>query len=319
MKTKNFVGVVLFALLTVSMLRAQDTTCTSGRLYLSGHDRDDAVRWEFRCSTDGKAGEWSTIPVPSNWEMHGFGTLSYHKDSPADVGEYRYKFKAPATWSGQRVFLVFDGAMTDTTARLNGQSVGPMHRGGFYRFKYEVTSLLKVGAENLLEATVAETSSDESVNRAERTGDYWNFGGIFRPVWLEAVPTQFIERVAIDAKVDGSFSADVFLNGKGDATEIVAQLCQLDGKPVGSPVAVKLEGGDVAQVKAKADAPKLWTGETPNLYLVEIQLRAGGKTVHTLRERFGFRTFEVRKGDGFYLNGKRIVLQGANRHSFNPE
>ena len=158
----------LFLTLLLSVVSAQQTE----RLYLSGHDRDDAVGWDFRCATDGKVGEWATIPVPSNWEMQGFGTLSYHKDSPADFGEYRYKFKAPATWSGQRVFLVFDGAMTDTTARLNGQQVGPTHRGGFYRFRYEVTSLLKAGAENVLEATVAETSSDESVNRAERTGDY---------------------------------------------------------------------------------------------------------------------------------------------------
>ena len=133
------------------------------------------------------------------------------------------------------------------------------------------------------------------------------------------MPTQFIERVAIDARADGDFSADIFVNGMGAANEVVTQVRQLDGKPVGSPVSVKLNGEAVVQVKTKADAPKLWTGETPNLYLVEIQLKTGGKVVHSLRERFGFRTFEVRNSDGFYLNGQKIVLQGANRHSFHPD
>ena len=318
MKNVNFVGAILFGLLSLSMVRA-DITPKSEKLFLSGHDLDDAVRWEFRCTNGPKADQWSTIPVPSNWEMHGFGTFSYHEDKPADIGEYRHRFNVPATWAGRRIFLVFDGAMTDTTARLNGQQVGPTHRGGFYRFKYEVTSLLHPGAENLLEATVAETSSDESVNRAERTGDYWNFGGIFRPVWLEAVPKQFIERVAIDARADGNISLDTIVNGAGEATEAVAQIRQLDGKPVGSAFSTKLSADGPTRLQAKMESPKTWSAETPNLYQVDVQLRAGEKILHAYTERFGFRTFEVRKGDGFYLNGQRIVLQGANRHSFNPD
>lgn len=313
------ISVYQIVLLLLSAVLAQAGVQTE-RLYLSGHDRDDAVRWAFRCATDGKpAGEWSTIPVPSNWEMHGFGTLSYHKDSPADVGEYRHNFTVPSRWTGQRVFLVFGGAMTDTTAKLNGQQVGPIHRGGFYQFEYEVTSLIRFDQPNQLEVTVAETSSEASVNRAERTGDYWNFGGIFRPVWLEAVPTQFIERVAIDARANGSFTANVVINGTGNAEEVVAQVRQLDGKPVGKPFAAKVVDGEIVQVNSIIVKPNLWTAETPNLYYVDFELRTEGKATHSLRERFGFRTFEVRKGDGFYLNGQKIVLQGANRHSFHPE
>ena len=71
--------------------------------------------------------------------------------------------------------------MTDTDAKLNGQSVGPMHQGGFYRFKYEVTSLVKFGATNQLEVTVAKHSANKSVNSAERNADYWVFGGILPP------------------------------------------------------------------------------------------------------------------------------------------
>ena len=133
-------------------------------------------------------------------------------------------------WKDQRVFLVFEGAMTDTSAKLNGQSVGPTHQGGFYRFKYEVTDKLKLGAENKLEVTVAKHSANESVNRAERLSDYWVFGGIYRPVYLEARAPQFIERVAIDARADGVFSMEVFLNRVTDADAVEAQIVTLDGE-----------------------------------------------------------------------------------------
>ena len=76
-------------------------------------------------------------------------------------GLYEHEFTVPAGWSGRRVFLVFEGVMTDTSAKLNGQSVGPMHQGGFYRFKYEVTPLVKFGATNRLEVTVAKHSAND--------------------------------------------------------------------------------------------------------------------------------------------------------------
>src|SRR5439155_3362896 len=162
----------------------------------------------------------SNIAVPSNWELRGFGTLNYHKDLTNawdERGLYEREFKVPASWKDRRVLLIFEGAMTDTSAKVNGQPVGPTHQGGFYRFKYEVTKLVKFGATNKLEVTVAKHSANESVNKAERLADYWVFGGIYRPVYLEVVPQQFIERVAIDAKADGSFSVEVHLSGVTDS------------------------------------------------------------------------------------------------------
>ncbi|HET7624019.1 MAG TPA: glycoside hydrolase family 2 TIM barrel-domain containing protein [Verrucomicrobiae bacterium] len=294
--------------------------------FLSGHGKDDAVPWDFFCTSGNQSGYWTNLVVPSNWEMHGFGSLNYHKD-PANAldekGLYRRSFTVPGDWKGRRVFLVFDGVMTDTSAKLNGESVGPMHQGGFYRFKYEITKLLKFDATNLLEVTVAKHSANESVNRAERLADYWVFGGIYRPVYLEAVPRQFIERVAIDAKADGNFSAEVFLNGLTNANEVEGQVQTLDGKNVGKPFDAGIIAGgarpDMANLKTKIASPKLWNAETPNLYQVKIRLKQKGTTIHEISQRFGFRTFEVRDGDGLYLNGKRIVLKGADRHSFWPD
>ncbi|HEX7570182.1 MAG TPA: glycoside hydrolase family 2 TIM barrel-domain containing protein, partial [Verrucomicrobiae bacterium] len=258
-----------------------------------------------------------------HWDMHGFGSLNYHKDGMnPESGLYEHDFTVPKSWSGQRVFLVFEGAMTDTSAKLNGESAGPMHQGSFYRFKYEVTRLVKPGAKNKLEVNVAKHSANESVNRAERLADYWVFGGIYRPVYLEAVPQQFIERVAIDAKADGNFSMDVFLNGVTEATEVEAQIFELGGKAVGKSFRVPVSTGSdrlKAELQTRISSPRQWTAETPNLYRVEVRLKLGRRVVHKVQQRFGFRTMEVREGDGLYVNGSKVVLKGADRHSFWPD
>ena len=288
---------------------------------LSGHGKDDGVPWKFLCTSGAHSGYWTNLPVPSQWDVQGFGEVHYQKDPTNawdEKGLYEHSFFVPQSWSGKRIFLVFDGVMTDTDAKLNGQSAGPQHQGGFYRFKYEVTSLVKLDAANLLEVTVAKHSANKSINGAERNADYWVFGGIFRPVYLEAVPPQFIERVAIDARADGEFSADVYLNGATNADEIEAQVQTLYGQTVGTVFNQKISGEKVL-LQSQIAAPKLWTAETPHLYNAIFRLKQNGKILHELSQRFGFRTMEVRDGDGLYVNGRKIILRGINRHSFWPE
>jgi hypothetical protein len=289
--------------------------------YLSGHGKDDAVPWNFFCTSGANSGVWTNLLVPSQWDVKGFGTLNYYRDltnAYDERGLYEHVFFVPQDWSGRRVFLVFDGVMTDTDAKFNGQSAGPVHQGGYYRFKYEVTPLVKFGSTNKLEVTVTKHSANKSVNAAERTADYWMYGGIFRPVYLEAVPPQFVQRVAIDARADGSFAMDVFLDGVTGADSVEAQIKTLDGKTVGDIFSGKISGGKLT-LKTQITSPKQWTAETPNLYSVEVALKQDGKVVHQISQRFGFRTMEVREGDGLYVNGSKVVLKGADRHSFWPD
>lgn len=297
-------------LLAATLGFAQETE----RQYLSGHGKDDSVSWEFFCTAGQHSNVWTTIPVPSCWEVQGFGAYGYQEDPLQETGKYRHRFQVPATWQGRVVRVVFEGALTDTEVWINGQSAGPLHQGGFYRFRHDISRLVNYGGENLLEVTVAKRSANESVNAAERTGDYWNFGGIFRPVYLEALPTGFIERTAIDARADGAFAMDVFLGGEiPSGSRITAQI-----EGVGEPFEAEVASGK-AVLRTKVSGQKNWTAETPNLYRVQVALTSGGKPVHRITERIGFRTIEVRDGDGVYLNGQRIVLKGACRHSFWPE
>lgn len=298
-------------------------------LFLSGRDRDDAVPWDFHCSSGRNSGQWVKLPVPSHWDVLGYGTLNYEKDDlsqPVEQGKYRHRFTPPAHWAGKRVWLVFEGSMTDTEAWINGQSAGPKHQGSFYRFRYDVTSLLRPGAENLLEVTVDKLSANDSVNRAERQADFWIFGGIYRPVRLEAVPLPSIDRVAIDARADGSFLAQVQLCGEGEADAVEAQILNQEGKPAGAPFRASLPAPRAAsspsaplRLTTRISSPACWSAETPHLHTVEFRLLRGAEVQHRVRERFGFRTVEVRPAQGVYVNGRRVILKGCNRHSFRPE
>ncbi|MBC7782584.1 MAG: glycoside hydrolase family 2 [Burkholderiales bacterium] len=294
----------------------------TARQYLSGKGIDDAVQWDFFCTAGHRSGEWATIPVPSCWDAKGFGTLAYGRPprgetAPNEQGKYRHKFNVPPKWKDRALMLVFEGSMTDTQAWVNGQSAGPVHQGSFYRFKYDISKLVKYGEENLLEVTVDKESANASINGAERRADYWNFGGIFRPVYLEARPSQHVDRVAIDARADGQFSMDVYATGTADADIVEAQIIDSTGKPVGERFSQKLWNGQ-AKLSTTVASPQQWTAETPQLYHVAVSLVRGQQTLHRLQQRFGFRTIELRAGDGVYVNGQRVILKGTNRHTFWP-
>ncbi|MBD0286952.1 MAG: glycoside hydrolase family 2, partial [Flavisolibacter sp.] len=291
--------------------------------YLSGTGEDYTVKWQFYCTAGRNSEKWTTIPVPSNWELQGFGTYNYGfaKDSARgkEKGLYKYTFNVPANWKGKKVNIVFEGAMTDTEVKINGQSAGPVHQGSYYRFRYNISNLLNYGKNNLLEVTVAKHAANESVNQAERRGDFWIFGGIFRPVYLEALPVEHIEQVALNATANGQFTANVFLDNTNTANEVSAQIFSLDGKPVSNVFTTRINKGDsVALFATTVYAPLLWTSETPNLYRVVVTLLNNGKPVHTVQERFGFRTVEVRERDGVYINGTKVKFKGVNHHSFWP-
>ena len=299
------------------ILNAQKTEV----MYLSGTDKDHLVQWDFFCTSGRNSGTWSKIGVPSNWELQGFGTYHYGKpDLDAnEKGLYKYEFSVPRKWENKNIYIVFEGSMTDTEVKINGKIAGPVHQGAFYRFKYEISDLIRYQGKNLLEVTVSKESSNESINRAERTSDYWVFGGIFRPVYLEAVPEQFIDRVAIDARADGSFSCDVFTEGKGTGIKLDAQVQTLDGKPFGSLLSSALrEDQNKVTLKGQFNNPALWNPEFPERYQVVVSLKDGKKVLHQITQKFGFRTVEVRTGDGIYVNGQKIIFRGVCRHTFWP-
>lgn len=310
--SKKKILFILWLLIGVQAFAQQTIT-----QYLSGTDKDHTVQWEFMVNNGRKANKWLTIPVPSCWEMQGFGTYSYYQDSKEanETGYYKHRFSVSPQHRDKNVFIVFEASMTDTEVKINGQSAGPIHMGGFYEFRYDITDKLKFDGDNLLEVTVSKKSLNNSINRAERQADFWLFGGIYRPVYLEIFPATFIERTAIDAKADGSFWMQVFTNANAAQT-IEAQVFDLSGKAVDKPFV--LTPGDTA-LHHQFNNIRPWNPEQPTLYNVVVSIKDGSKILHNIKQRFGFRTAELRPQDGFYVNGTKVIFKGVNRHSQWPE
>ena len=304
------------------------------RIYLSGTGIDDTKTWEFFCSKGQNSGSWKPIEVPCCWETQGFGDYTYGRwytvkgAKPSDeTGTYRHTFKAPRTENGQRVKLFFDGVMTDAEVRVNGQPAGDIHRGAFYRFSYDITDLLRPGKKNTLEVKVAKQSADKSVNNAERRADWWLFGGIFRPVWLEVVPAVNMAHIILDADQHGRLRAQVRMEGDAQGYALTPSLRRLsDGTPVrnasgsDSQTVRIADNGAEQLIDSRWEDIDAWTPESPTLYVARVELKSpDGKVIQAREFRTGFRTVEFFPQDGLYLNGTRLVLKGINRHSFSTD
>lgn len=297
--------------------------------YLSGTDNINTITWDFYCTGGRKSGSWTTIEVPLCWEQQGFGTYNYGRDYHTygrnykyadEKGMYRYEFTIPKNWIDKKVNIVFEGSMTDTEVKINGRLAGDIHQGSFYRFSYDISDKLNFGQINLLEVTVSKMSSNKSVNAAERYADYWIFGGIFRPVYLEAFPKEHIRRVALAANAEGSLSMQVFTENLKTNRVIYTEIIDKEGKVVATKSTPAAVADSMVMVHLNINDPLLWSAETPALYKADVSLcNLKQKTLYKTSEKFGFRTIEVRHGDGIYINNTKVKMKGINRHVFWPE
>lgn len=286
----NFIRLTLLACLfcNVPSLHLQAQAPHPERIYLSGTGIDHTVTWDFFCSKGQNSGKWKKIEVPCNWELQGFGEYTYGRwytikgAKPSDeTGIYRHKFEAPKSWNGQRVKIYFDGVMTDTEVLINDKLAGEMHQGGFNRFCYDITDLLTLGKKNTLEVKVAKESANSSINAAERKADWWLYGGIYRPVWLEVVPQVHIEHFVLNADQHGKFQASCEMYGDAKGYELHVSVRGLkDGKTVltntgQSALSKKItDSGKEQQIEGQWADIQTWSTEDPNLYVARLELKS---------------------------------------------
>ncbi|WP_260191931.1 glycoside hydrolase family 2 protein [Actinophytocola gossypii] len=297
-----------------------------------------------------------TVPLVSNWRFggrfvndnatqpgfddSGYGVvtlphtvvpLSWRDWNPAaweHVWIYRKHFDLPPDAAGLRVFLDFDGVLTAGTPWLNGASLGA-HRGGYLPFSHEITGRAR-SSGNVLAVTVdsrwlpVPPSGHPSGAGAV---DYFQPGGIYRPVRLRAVPQAFLADVyarpvnvldPVNRRVEVDCTVDAATPLSGD---IVVELRDPDGSVVATrtvPAAMTAPGRTTVHATLTGvDAVRLWDVGEPNLYDVVATLRVDGTAVHDHVARIGFREARFENG-GFHLNGRRLTLFGLNRHQIYP-
>ncbi len=280
-------------------------------------------------------GAWKEIPVPSCWELEGYGIPIYtnvkypfpanppyiaHDNNP--VGSYRRTFTVPEAWAGRPVFIQFGGVYSAYYVWVNGQEVGYSEDSALPA-EFNITKYLKPG-ENTLAVEVYRWSDGSYLEDQ----DFWRYSGIFRPVCIySTAPVQlrdFWAQSDLDAAYrDATLTVTANVRNLGGAAAtactVEATLYDAGGKPVGAalkmPVGATAPGTEtVVTASAPVSNPLKWTAETPNLYRMVVVLKDGkGKILEADACNHGFRKIEIRDGV-FMVNGAAVKVKGVNRH-----
>jgi beta-galactosidase len=310
---------------------------------------DDRPRDFYRPEFD--ASNWNTIPVPSVWELQGYGIPIYtnvtypwvdargnvdpphipHDYNP--VGSYRTEFEVPDTWAGRQTFIHFGSVYSAFYLWVNGEMVG-YSQDSKTPAEFNITRHLR-GGRNLLAVEVYRWSDGSYLEDQ----DMFRFGGIFRDVFLYSTPAVHIRDFFIRTSLDDSYrdatldvTAKVSNLSPQAAANYVVDLALFDaaGRPVAAranrplatartsqPVASGAEA--VLRLSAPVPAPRKWSSEDPYLYTALLTLKdRAGRVVEVTGSRIGFRTIELRNAQ-LYINGVSIKIKGVNRHEHDPD
>lgn len=276
--------------------------------------------------------QWANLPVPSNWELHGFGIPIYTNiiypfpknppfvgsDNP--VGTYRKEFTVPETWSNHQVILYFGSITGCAFVYVNGKKVG-ITKASKTAAEFNVTPFLQKG-KNLLAVQVFRWHDGSYLEDQ----DFWRLSGIERDVFLYAQPSLGIWDLSINADLDakytnGLFKADVALRQfTGNTTKVATvsvDLADAKGNKVyGHKVKVSVATSDniTASFSTPITKPLQWSAEQPNLYNCFVTLQdMNGNIIHTTNVKVGFRKIEIKNAQ-LLVNGKKIMVHGTNRH-----
>ena len=268
---------------------------------------------------------WDDIRVPAHIQMEGYDVPQYanvqypwegrEEVQPGEipvrfnpVASYVKYFKVPEKMEGKRIFISFQGAESGIAVWLNGAFVG-YSEDTFTPSEFELTPYLKEGENKLAAQVFKWTSSSWCEDQ-----DFYRFSGIYRDVYLYAIPQVHVSDVKIQTLLDDTFTkADLTIDLKATAFGKVRITLSKDGQTLQTAEEnLAEESGYVLKV----ENPLLWSAENPVLYdlLIEVMDESGAVS-EVIPQRVGFRRFEM-KDSIMTLNGKRIVFKGANRHEF---
>jgi len=270
---------------------------------------------------------WDILPVPSCWQMHGYGTPTYTNVNypfPVDppfvpehpLGCFRHSFTTPDRWDGRRIRITFDGVCSAFTVWLNGHEVG-FSKGSHMPAEFDITDLVEPGDNTL--AVQVHQWSDASYLEDQ---DMWRLNGIFRDVWLMALPETHIQDIAARTtfgkyRLSAKLDIDVTLNRDDGKATVEAALLDLWGDPAGE---AKVKGkGTERKGTIRLDQVRHWTPDTPACYTLLVRhLDASGNVREVQRQTVGFREIEIRDQQ-LWVSGVPVKIQGVNRHDDHPD
>ncbi|MFX1574295.1 MAG: glycoside hydrolase family 2 TIM barrel-domain containing protein [Promethearchaeota archaeon] len=288
---------------------------------------------------------WNEIPVPSNWQMHGYGIPIYlnirypssvkKKDIPKisheynPVGSYRTEFIIPNNWDKRVVFIHFDGVKSAFYLWINGEKVG-YSQGSMTPAEFNITKHLRKG-KNFLAVEVYRWSDGSYMEDQ----DMWRLSGIYRDVYLFSTPKAHIRDFYVYSVFDEKYE-DAILKirmkiqnyDSNNIAKVKVEISLVDDQRnfIGSEILVsnniniETNTEEMIELENKIKNPKKWSTETPNLYGLILKLKNLDDSIVEIEQcKFGFRQIEIRSDGGFYLNNQSIKFKGVNRHEHDPD
>lgn len=281
---------------------------------------------------------WDEIRVPAHIQMEGYDVPIYTNTTypweadesikPGEVPEifnpvasYVKYFTIPENMKNKRVCISFQGVESGFALWLNGHYVG-YSEDTFDPSDFELTDYIVEGENKLAVRVWKWTSSSWCEDQ-----DFYRFSGIFRDVFLYAVPCAHVKDLSVvptlnDTFDEGTLSVSIKANGDGIASVKLYELGDLSvekydrAKLLLEEFDIELRNKEICEGSCNVKNPLLWSAEKPNLYEVKIIVKdTHGNETEFISQLAGFRRFEM--VDGLMkLNGKRIVFKGVNRHEF---
>lgn len=290
---------------------------------------------------------WKEIPVPSNWEMHGYGTPIYTnitypfrnnppfiqgqrgytvENEPNAVGSYRREFTVPTDWNDKEVFIHFDGVYSAMYLWINGKKVG-YSQGANNDARFNITRYVHAGKNTV--AVEVYRWSDGSYLEDQ---DMFRLSGIHRDVYLVATPKVQLRDIHLTSSISPRYDRAVLNveskirnHGKKAIQNASVRVTLLDscGKQLRQFTSNTgmIKAGEEVAIHAKGSIrdPRMWSAETPYLYTVNIELlNEQGEATEATTQQYGFRTIEI-KNNKVYINGMLTLFKGANRHDIHPQ
>jgi beta-galactosidase len=269
---------------------------------------------------------WSAVVLPHTWNAADGqdGGGDYFRGN----GWYRRHVSGDANWAGRRVFLQFDGANRTAEVFINGKRIGA-HRGGFARFRFDVTGAIDLRGDNVLAVRV---NNDPHDNMIPVSGDFTFCGGLYRgvslvvtdPVHVDlldyASPGLYVRQSKVTAD-EAELQVTVKLaNDAEEANDLMVRITVRDA--TGAVVATQASATSLlahtrGQVRRDivVKQPHLWNGQRdPYLYHATAEILVMGELRDTVTLPLGLRYFVVDANRGFLLNGHYLDLRGVCRH-----
>lgn len=311
---RRFLLVALFALSLLCVPFAWSEGGEGRRVCVFNRD------WSFRPGNDSSEdGEgWNPVHLPHSFSMPYFMSNSFY----AGEGGYRKTLEVPKSWDGKKVFLDFEGVFQIAEVYVNGKRAGG-HEGGYTGFRVDLTPWLRTGANTIL----VKVSNRWNPRLAPRAGEHCFSGGIYRDVYLVVTDPVHIPHHGVWVRTPDCSEAssglqiitEVRNDGESPASVTISQKVT---NPSGKLVATMKKDALIPKDRmitvdqtGSVDSPEMWTPETPNIYKVETTVSAkDGRILDSLESAFGFRTIKWTADKGFFLNGRHMLLAGANVH-----